>query len=111
MTNTERRRLLRYPVQVELLVRVEGGAPVRGRSADISLDGIFVILPDPPAVGQKVQIEIASTGEPIAVEGVVVHSVKGYGIGVRLLARSAQIEERLERLTREFLERQEGGAS
>lgn len=63
---------LRVPMRLPARVRADG-AEVEGRILDLSLSGAYVALPEPPAVGRPVLVQLAVGDRAVALEGRVVH--------------------------------------
>src|SRR5688572_24496377 len=98
MRIAERRRTSRYPFVLEVtLVVAGGGRRLTGRSADLSKSGIFVRLAATVAEGRRVELLIRSErlGINVATQGTVVHSLAGFGVGIRFASQSARTRENI----------------
>src|SRR4051812_10965875 len=97
----DRRQYPRVTATFSVLVRLSDGSRVlRGQAADLSQSGIFVHLSDTIPEDQRVDVCIQdpARGDEIAIPGMVVHSVRNFGIGVRFETLSAKTNERLRSL-------------
>jgi c-di-GMP-binding flagellar brake protein YcgR len=56
---TEQRKSARKVLRVKAMIAMEGGAPVVGRTADVSANGVSVTAPNPLKVGQTGQVNFA----------------------------------------------------
>jgi hypothetical protein len=63
----EQRQSQRKILKTRAMLAVEGGAPVMGRTTDLSANGVSITLPQPLGVGQSVQLRF-----DLLVEGAVV---------------------------------------
>lgn len=104
MTNNERRRHPRYPIALQISLEAQGHPTQRGSSTDLSLEGIFVSLkePLPESTPVKLVVESPDGGAPLVLSGLVVHSIGGYGNGVRLMNLSPQETEQISALITKF---------
>jgi hypothetical protein len=69
----------------------ERSAPVR----DISMEGVFVLDPDPLPVGSEIVFTLRAGHQDISLEGYVRHSVDGEGMGIYLTKISGVSKRRL----------------
>jgi hypothetical protein len=69
----------------------ERSAPVR----DISLEGAFVLDPDPLPVGSEIVFTIRAGHQDISLEGIVRHSVDQEGMGIHFTKIPAVSKRRL----------------
>lgn len=66
-------------------------APIR----DLSLEGVFVLDPDPLPAGSELTFTLRSGQTDIALEGIVRHSVVDVGMGIQFTNLSAVSKRRL----------------
>lgn len=85
---TDHRKYTRLPLDVIVEIKLEDGNRLYGETADISLDGAFVMLIPPPGVqpGQPCNLELIIKAEEgwvrVAFDCTVAHN-KGDGIGLQ----------------------------
>jgi len=85
---TDHRKFTRLPLDVIVEIKLEDGSRLYGETADISLDGAFVLLIPPPGVqpGQSCDLELIIKAEEgwvrVAFSCTVAHT-KGDGIGLQ----------------------------
>jgi c-di-GMP-binding flagellar brake protein YcgR len=53
---TEQRKSARKPLRVKAMIAMEGVAPLVGRTADVSANGLSVTAPHPLKIGQTGQV-------------------------------------------------------
>lgn len=79
-------------------------APVRARTADLSLGGCFVEMPNPLAKGTPIRIALWLKETKLWANGKVVTSTPGFGIGVQFTEMTAQdralLQQFLQSITR-----------
>jgi len=79
-------------------------APIRARTADISLGGCFVEMPNPLEKGMSVRIALWIRETKIWAQARVVFSTPGYGIGLQFTAMSdlerTELRQFLDSITR-----------
>jgi PilZ domain-containing protein len=75
-------------------------APIRARTADVSLGGCFIEMPNPLAKGTDVRIALWVRDSKLWVKAKVITSTPGYGIGVQFTEISEQEKIQL----KQFLE-------
>jgi hypothetical protein len=98
MSLSDRRKLHRKPLILEVTVIVGGGGTrLAGKSADISLHGIFVELPHTLPEGKRVDVVIncPRLNTSVATSGTVVHVLDKLGVGIRFAKQSAQTRAQL----------------
>lgn len=66
-------------------------APIR----DLSLDGVFVVDPDPLPVGSELSFTLRAGHQDIALDGIVRHSVADVGMGIQFIGVSPVSKRRL----------------
>jgi hypothetical protein len=66
-------------------------APIR----DLSLEGVFVVDPDPLPVGSEVAFTLRAGHQDITLDGIVRHSVVDEGMGIQFVNVSAVSKRRL----------------
>jgi hypothetical protein len=66
-------------------------APIR----DLSLEGIFVLDPDPLPAGSELTFTLRAGHQDITLEGIVRHSVVDVGMGIQFTTISAESKRRL----------------
>lgn len=66
-------------------------APIR----DLSLDGVFVLDPDPLPAGSEITFTLRAGQTDISLEGIVRHSVVDVGMGIQFTNLSAVSKRRL----------------
>lgn len=69
----------------------ERSAPVQ----DLSLEGVFVLDPDPLPVGSELTFTLRAGLQDIALEGIVRHSLVDVGMGIQFTNLSAVSKRRL----------------
>ncbi|HHI92718.1 MAG TPA: PilZ domain-containing protein [Gammaproteobacteria bacterium] len=85
---TDHRKFTRLPLDVIVEVKLEDGSRLYGETADISMDGAFVLLIPPPGVqsGQSCDLELIIKAEEgwvrVAFSCTIAHS-KDDGIGLQ----------------------------
>ena len=92
MLPTDRRATPRFLAKPENLIRYgDRTAPVR----DLSLEGVFVLDPDPLPAGSELTFELRAGQQDISLEGIVRHSVVDVGMGIQFTNLSAVSKRRL----------------
>ncbi len=66
-------------------------APIR----DLSLEGVFVLDPDPLPAGSEISFTLRASNVDIEIEGVVRHSEVEVGMGIQFVNLSAVSKRRL----------------
>jgi hypothetical protein len=88
----ERRASPRFQAKPENRIQYgERSAPIR----DLSLDGIFVLDPDPLPVGSELAFIMQASHAEISLEGIVRHSQVDVGMGIQFMNLSAVSKRRL----------------
>lgn len=98
---SDRRENPRFRVGLNVMMHVGGGGKtLLGRSVDISRAGIFVHMLETLSENQRVEmmLETEQQTDVIFVTGVVVHTLPGYGVGIRFSALSARSSGKLMQL-------------
>jgi c-di-GMP-binding flagellar brake protein YcgR len=95
--SADRRQNERFPAELSVRIRTKEGKELRGRSADLSLGGMFVVMDPALPTEEDIQLTIESQGESITARGLVVHSLAHYGVGVQFTARDEELERWLQR--------------
>ena len=62
---------------------------------DLSLEGVYVLDPDPLPVGSEIIFTLRAGEQDIALEGVVRHSTDGEGMGIQFTRVSPESKRRL----------------
>jgi hypothetical protein len=75
-------------------------APIRARTADLSVGGCFIEMPNPLPKGTQIKIGIWVNDAKLWANGRVVTSTPGFGIGVQFIQISEQDQSQLQ----QFLE-------
>ena len=97
----DRRAHPRFKTVNSVEVHPEGqGAPIRARTADLSIGGCFIEMPNPLPKGTQIKISIWVKDTKLWANGRVVTSTPGFGIGVQFIEISEQDKNQLQ----EFLE-------
>ena len=73
------------------IVYGDRSAPIR----DLSLEGVFVVDPDPLPVGSEVAFTLRAGHQDITLDGIVRHSVVDEGMGIQFVNVSAVSKRRL----------------
>lgn len=99
MSHNDKRSSPRFPTDPgTYVVYVEGSGAVR----DLSLNGVFVVDPDPLPVGEHIQLELRVGGTGIRVHGIVRRSIPGQGMGIEFVDLGAvgrhHIQDHISRL-------------
>ena len=80
----ERRQHARLKVAVEGELHLEGGrTPLRLKTADLSLGGLYVEMMFTLAVGTKLKIILSIAGLPVSIQGVVATRDLQVGNGIK----------------------------
>src|ERR1700688_4475904 len=88
----ERRAAPRFQAKPENRITYgERTAPIR----DLSLEGIFVLDPDPLPAGSEITFTLRAGQTDISLEGIVRHSVIDVGMGIQFTSLSAVSKRRL----------------
>ena len=66
-------------------------APIR----DLSLEGVFVVDPDPLPVGSELSFTLRAGHQDIALDGIVRHSLADVGMGIQFIDVSPVSKRRL----------------
>lgn len=92
MTQNDRRATQRFLAKAENRINYgERSAAVR----DLSLDGVFVLDPDPLPTGSELAFTLRAGHQDIALEGIVRHSIPEIGMGIQFINVSAVSKRRL----------------
>lgn len=100
---TEQRKYTRLPLDVMVEIHLSDGTPLYGETADISLDGAFIILIPPPGIiiGDSCRLELIIKTEEgwvrVAFECTVAHN-KEDGIGLQFDSADTPHHERFLKL-------------
>jgi hypothetical protein len=96
---SERREHPRLKCMNSVHLRPEGGgAPIWGKVADLSAGGCFVEMPIPLKRGTRLSIELWLSDEKrLSLQGKVVNSRPGFGIGIQFGKATQQDAEELRR--------------
>jgi hypothetical protein len=83
----EKRRYSRVEIPKGMRVAWEGsGKRFVSRVFDLSLGGVFIPTPDPPAVGTSIKLVFEMSGRDIRARAIVRRSLSGVGMGVEFVA-------------------------
>jgi hypothetical protein len=97
----DRRAHPRFKTVNSVEVHPEGQqAPIRARTADMSIGGCFIEMPNPLPKGTPMKIGIWVKDAKLWADGRVVTSTPGFGIGVQFIQISEQDQKQLQ----QFLE-------
>src|SRR5579863_4703645 len=92
MPPKDRRATPRFQAKPECRITSgERSAAIR----DLSLEGIFVLDPDPLPVGSEIAFTLRAGHQDISLEGIVRHSVVDVGMGIQFTNLSAVSKRRL----------------
>ena len=92
MPQKDRRSTQRFQAKPEnLIVYGDRSAPIR----DLSLEGVFVLDPDPLPVGSELAFTLRAGHQDIALEGIVRHAVEDVGMGIQFTNLSSVSRRRL----------------
>lgn len=92
MTSKDRRATPRFQAKPENQITYgDRSAPIR----DVSLEGIFVLDPDPLPVGSEITFTLRAGNTDITLEGIVRHSAVDVGMGIQFTNLSAVSKRRL----------------
>jgi hypothetical protein len=92
MPPKDRRATPRFQAKPENYITYgERSAPIR----DLSLDGVFVVDPDPLPVGSELAFTLRAGQQDIILDGIVRHSVVDIGMGIQFVNLSAVSKRRL----------------
>ncbi len=100
-SKAERRVGGRHALGLDVTLHVGGGGrSLRGQSIDISATGMLIRLDEPLPHGRRVDLVISGPrlSGPIATSGLVVHNVRGVGVGVRFTPRTERARAQLAEL-------------
>jgi hypothetical protein len=97
----DRRAHPRFKTVNSVEIHPEGAqAPIRARTADLSVGGCFIEMPNPLPKGTQIKIGIWVNDAKLWANGRVVTSTPGFGIGVQFIQISEQDQSQLQ----QFLE-------
>ena len=92
MPSKDRRATPRFQAKPENHITYgDRTAPIR----DLSLEGVFVLDPDPLPVGSEINFTLRAGQTDIALEGIVRHSTIDEGMGIQFTSLSAVSKRRL----------------
>ncbi len=92
MPKKDRRAIQRFLAKPDdRIIYDERSSPVR----DVSMEGVFVLDPDPLPVGSEIVFIFRAGRQDISLEGYVRHSVDGEGMGIHLTKISPVSKRRL----------------
>jgi hypothetical protein len=92
MPQEDRRATPRFQGKPESVIRYgDRAAPIR----DLSVDGVFVLDPDPLPAGSEVSFILRAGQQDIVLEGIVRHSEVDVGMGIQFMNLSAVSRRRL----------------
>jgi hypothetical protein len=91
MVDKDRRTSLRYEAKAgNYVIYVEGSGGIR----DLSMDGVFVLDPEPLPVGTTINFSLHLGTQDIAVQSIVRRS-DSEGMGIQFIEMSAEARRRL----------------
>jgi PilZ domain len=97
VVNRKRRRFERHAFRLPVTVRWEGREE-RATSRTLGLGGLFVVLPDPPAVGTMLALTLTLATprkrDEVTLQGEVVYADSA-GVGIRFVGPPADARARL----------------
>jgi hypothetical protein len=92
MPQQDRRATPRFLAKAENFATFgEKSSPIR----DLSLDGVFILDPDPLPVGSEMAFTIRAGLQDIALEGIVRHTLIDVGMGIQFTNLSGVSKRRL----------------
>jgi hypothetical protein len=92
MPRADRRATPRFQAKPEnRILYGERSAPIR----DLSLEGVFVLDPDPLPVGSEITFTLRAGHQDISLEGIVRHSIEDVGMGIQFTSIPAVSKRRL----------------
>jgi hypothetical protein len=92
MTIKDRRATPRFQAKPEnRIIYGDRSAPIR----DLSLEGVFVLDPDPLPAGSEITFTLQAAHQDISLEGIVRHSIVDVGMGIQFTNLSAVSKRRL----------------
>jgi hypothetical protein len=92
MSSKDRRATPRFQAKPENYITYgDRSAPIR----DLSLEGVFVLDPDPLPAGSEIIFTLRAGQTDITLEGVVRHSAVDVGMGIQFTSLSAVSKRRL----------------
>src|SRR5260370_36687510 len=92
MPSNDRRAPPRFQAKPEnQIIYGDRSAPIR----DLSLEGVFVLDPDPLPVGSEISFTLRAGQTDITLEGIVRHSTVDGGMGIQFTSLSAVSKRRL----------------
>jgi hypothetical protein len=92
MSQKDRRATPRFqPKPENRILYNDRSAPIR----DLSLEGVFVLDPDPLPVGSEIAFTLRAGHQDIALDGIVRHSEVDVGMGIQFTNLSAVSKRRL----------------
>src|SRR5579871_4971586 len=92
MGKKDRRAIQRFQAKPDdCIIYDDRSAPVR----DVSMEGIFVLDPDPLPVGSEIAFTFRAGHSEILLEGIVRHSVDQHGMGIHFTKIPAVSKRRL----------------
>lgn len=92
MTQGDRRKTPRFlPKPENRILYHDRSAPIR----DLSLEGVFVLDPDPLPAGSEIAFTLRAGQTDIELEGIVRHSEVDVGMGIQFVNLSAVSKRRL----------------
>ncbi len=103
-TAAKRRRYPRVGLPKGMLIAWQsGGERIISRVATLGLGGLFISTPNPPAVGEIVNLIFEVPGGEVRARAVVRSSQPGRGMGVEFTAMGHEARARLHRLLKRLL--------
>jgi PilZ domain len=92
MPSKDRRATPRFQAKPENCITYgDRSAPIR----DLSLEGVFVLDPDPLPAGSEITFTLRAGQTDITLEGIVRHSTVDVGMGIQFTSLSAVSKRRL----------------
>jgi hypothetical protein len=79
------------------------GESVVSRVQDISAQGLSIAAPEPPAIGEHIEVQFKTPAGEVTARAVVRHSREGQGMGVEFVAIAPECRARLNHLVQKLL--------
>lgn len=79
------------------------GERVVSRIATLGLGGLFIVTPEPPAMGEIIRLFFEVPGGEVRARAVVRDSQRGKGMGVEFTSMGPEARARLHRLLKRLL--------
>ena len=93
----DRRRWQRVKCSISVELNAPNSSLIRGKLSDLSPGGCFVEIPNPLPTKTRIDLGIWLGETKVRVQGEVVTSAPGFGMGIRFLEVSSEVQEILRR--------------